>query len=40
MREVYNRLLANVIKGNGFAGYEGKFVEARPKQTLFPRFTR
>ena len=27
MREVYNRLLANVIRGNGFMGYETVFVK-------------
>jgi len=26
MREVYNRLIANVIRGNGFMGYETDFV--------------
>jgi len=32
MREVYNRLIANVIRGNGFMGYEGTFV----KESYFP----
>ena len=40
MREVYNRLLSNVIKGNGFAGYEEGPVEATAKKGFFSRFTR
>jgi len=40
MREVYNKLLINVIKGNGFMGYEEKAVESLPKKGFIPRFKR
>jgi len=40
MREVYNRLLANVIKGNGFMGYEKKRTEDSAKKPFIPRFKR
>jgi len=40
MREVYNKLLKNVIKGNGFMGYEHKRLEDRPKRSLIPKFLR
>jgi len=40
MREVYNNLLANVIKGNGFLGYEEKPVEVPVKKGFTPRFKR
>ena len=40
MREVYNRLLANVIKGNGFMGYEDKRTEDSSKKGFIPRFWR
>lgn len=40
MREVYNGLLANVIEGNGFIGYEEKRTESIPKIGFIPRFRR
>jgi len=40
MREVYNKLLANVIKGNGFMGYEEKRTESSAKKGFIPRFRR
>lgn len=40
MREVYNRLLANVIKGNSFSDYDKRFIETSPKKGFFSRFMR
>jgi len=40
MREVYNRLLINVIKGNGFIAYDEKSVNTLPKKSFIPRFKR
>jgi len=40
MREVYNRLLINVIKGNGYIAYDEKFVDSIAKRGFVPRFRR
>lgn len=40
MREVYNRLLINVIKGNGYIAYDEKSVDSLPKKGFTPRFKR
>jgi len=40
MREVYNRLLINVIKGNGYIAYDKKSVEISPTKGFIPRFRR
>lgn len=40
MREVYNRLLINVIKGNGYIAYDEKSVDSIPKKGFVPRFRR
>jgi len=40
MREVYNRLLANVIKGNNFSAYEHTQTETSISRGFIPRFRR
>ena len=40
MREVYNRLLISVIKGNGYIAYDVKSIDLSPKKGFLPRFKR